>query len=189
MNLKPINNTILFQFVDPVNTKGEFEGGVSAGGIQLQSGHQDSATRPRWVRVTGAGPDVKIVKEGQLALLPALRWTPVIKFNGDKFWKTDATEIVAIVDDNGALVACNTFVLFAQLKNQAMRQVGLLQVVGGINDTPRGKVTAIGDKVDTAELATSTIYYSDVNFFDTFKVGDADVSFIKEDAIIAYEPA
>lgn len=186
MNLKPINNTILFQFVDPVNTKGEFEGGVSAGGIQLQSGHQDSATRPRWVTVTGVGPDVTIVKVGQRALLPALRWTPVIKFDGDKFWKTDATEIVAVIDE-GALVARNAFVLFAQLKNQAMRQVGLLQVVGGINDTPRGKVTAIGDKVETPELVTSTIYYSDVNFFDTFKVGDADVSFIKEDAIIAYE--
>lgn len=188
MNLKPIKNTILFQFNDPVNTKGQFEAQTTASGILLQGGFDDSAKSPRWATVVAIGPDCKYVQPGQEILLPALRWTPVIKHDGTNYWKTDETEVVA-VRTKEAPHTCkpvNDFILFNDQKVAAVRTSGLLYVVGNVDETPRGTVIAVGPGASQELEAGFTLYYDKTNFFDTFQNGNINLAFIKDAKIIVY---
>ena len=187
MSLKPIKNTILFKFIDHVNTKGEFERQRSAGGIYLEAGYDDSAKMPRWAKVVKVGPTCAFVTEGQDILLPALRWTPVINHDGERFWKTDEKEVVATrTSGNLSFVSINDYVVFAERKSTAVRSVGLLAVVGGTNDTPSGSIVSAGSKCDTDLQPSVTVYYDKTNFYDTFDIGQTTYSFVKEEKIIAF---
>lgn len=189
MTITAIRNNVLFTFVDEINSRNEFTKGATDSGIVIAGDTFDaSAKQSRWVKVFAVGPDVKNVKVGDVALLPALRWTEGIKHDGFRFWKTDENEIVAIARGNadGAQpTPLNNWVLFTQNKNGHVRQMGLIAVVGGVTDTPCGTAYAAGPDVEP-EVVGSTIYYSDTNFTDTTKWAGKEFAFIKDENILVY---
>jgi len=188
MTLNPINNNIIFSFVDPVNSKGEFEKGTTESGIILQSSFDDSAKSPRWGNVVSVGPACT-VKVGQQILMPNLRWTSGFTHDGQRLWKTDETQIVATRDNESSkLHMLRNVVAFVQrTADSKMRTVGSLTVIGRNTDTPRGVVIVNGPDCP-AELHRATIYYDDTNFTDMFSHGGFQLAFISDDNILAYTP-
>jgi co-chaperonin GroES (HSP10) len=188
MNIKPIKNNIIFQFVDRVNSQGQFEKDRTDSGIYLQASVDDSAKQPRWVNVVAVGPGCETVKPGMQALLPNLRWTSYFSMDGQKYWKTDEKEVVAVRDSNDS--RCNPladWVIFVERKAAAAKSSFGIVVVGGQEDTQTGLVTHLGPKCMT-ELEKSTIYHAMPNFSDKFQHGGFDLAFIKEENILAYVP-
>lgn len=186
MNIKPINNNIIFTFVDRVNSKGEFEKEQTESGILLQSSFDDSAKSPRWVNVVAVGPECKDIKVGMQALLPNLRWTSYVKVNDQKVWRSDETQAVAYrTSPDSAVVPIGSTVIFTQKKKEAVRSSGMFLLVGGNDDTPSGVAIAVGPEADQ-DLAGATFFYNDTNFTDTFVHGGVEMSFIKDDSILAY---
>jgi hypothetical protein len=96
MKLEAINNHIIFQFIDRVNIKGEFEEGASKGGIVLKSNFRDSSASPRWGKIISAGPDCSdmITKSGCEVLIDNLKWTAGTKFNNTVYWRTDESHVL-----------------------------------------------------------------------------------------------
>lgn len=184
MKLKALNNTFVFTFVDKVNAKGEFERETTESGIVLKSNFDESAKSPRWVKVVTAGEDCKVIKPGMLVLLPNLRWTISTKFLGERVWRSDEEQAAAYQSEAGDVIPMDNFVLFEQLKPETTLPSGII-VMGGNDDTPKGKVVSIGKKV-WSELQSSTMYYNDTNFTDTFTHKGKQLSFIKESDILAY---
>jgi co-chaperonin GroES (HSP10) len=186
MKIIPINNNIIFTFVDRVNAKGEFEREKTESGIYLQSSFDESAKSPRWVNVIAVGPECKTIKVGMQALLPNLRWTSNIKVDGQMVWRSDETQAVAYRETATAdIKPLTNVVLFKQQAKEQMRPSGLLIVVGNSTDSPSGNVVSIGPDADPA-LTGSTIYYDDTNFTDTFSHAGVTLSFIKDDSILAF---
>lgn len=97
MSLVPTRNNIIFQFVESVNTKGQFEETKSTGGIVILGDFDKSAKTSRWARIVRAGHECSeyIKQEGIEILIENLRWTEGIEHNGETFWKTDETQILA----------------------------------------------------------------------------------------------
>ncbi|MGZ8924293.1 MAG: hypothetical protein ACXW2E_00285 [Nitrososphaeraceae archaeon] len=97
MEIKAIHNGILFQFIDHVNTKGQFEEQTSKGGILIIGDFDKSAKQPRWGRVISAGPQCSaIIKQpGCEVLIENLKWTPGAKYNNNMIWKTDEDQVLA----------------------------------------------------------------------------------------------
>ena len=186
MNITAIKRGFVFQFIDAVNSKGEFDKTASSGGILLQGTFDDSAKEPRWVKVISAGSDCKEIKKGDQVMLPALRWTPASTLDGEKIWKSDESE-AALVSDEYGVRAIASYVIFKPIKPEVKKQSGLLIVVGNNTDTPRGEVHAVGPDADQ-DLVDSFIYYNDTNFFETFTSAGVEYAFIKEENILAYKP-
>lgn len=189
MNITAIKKGFLFQFVDAVNTKGEFEKGETDSGIILKATFDDSAKQTRWVNVVAAGSECIDVQVGEQALLPALRWTEASKFEGQKIWKSDETQVAAVRQPGGSFRPISSYVIFKQIKPAVQQQSsGLLIVVSHTaENTPKGEVVSIGPDA-TPELENSYIYYNDPNFFDTFVHDGVEYSFIKDENILMYEP-
>lgn len=186
MKIMPINNNIIFTFVDRVNSKGEFEREKTESGILLQSSFDESAKSPRWVNVVAVGPECKHVKVGMQALLPNLRWTSHIEVEERKVWRSDETQVVAVRDNPTSNISpLTSVVLFKQAEKQQLRSSGLIIVVGNDGNTPSGTVIAVGPDAEPA-LAGATIYYDDTNFTDTFVHNGVTLSFIKDENILAY---
>ena len=189
MKIKAIKKSFVFQFNDAVNSKGEFDNGTTTGGIILQSSFDDSAKQSRWVTVVSSGNDcdVAVFHAGSVVLLPALRWTEASKFEGQKIWKSDETQVVAYVDGD-ALVPLSNYVIFTQNKSTVSQsQSGLLVVVGNVGDTPSGTVVSRGSKAAEELTPGTKFYYHDTNFKDTFEFKGVKYAFIKDDNILAYE--
>jgi co-chaperonin GroES (HSP10) len=100
MKIRAIRDQILFQFVDRVNAKGQFEEAKSKGGIMIIGGFDDSAKQSRWVKVVSIGPDVnpELGKPGIELLIENLKWTAGVKFEGQTLWKTDESMVLAVRD-------------------------------------------------------------------------------------------
>lgn len=186
MKLKALNNTFVFTFVDPVNSKGEFERESTASGIVLKSNFDESAKSPRWVNVVVAGDQCKKIKAGMQVLLPNLRWTIATKFLGERVWRSDEAQAVAYRESpTSEVVPMDDVVLFTPVQPERSLASGII-VMGAPEDTPRGRVLAIGSKV-FEDLNGSTILYNDTNFTDTIRLNGKEVRFIREDAILAFE--
>lgn len=186
MIIKPINNNIIFTFVDRVNTKGEFEKDQTDSGILLQANFDDSAKSPRWVNVIAVGPECKDIQVGMQVLLPNLRWTSGVKVNNRKVWRSDETQVVAHrASPQSEIVPIGNNVLFTQVKKEAERSFGSIILVGGNDDTPSGVAVSVGPKGEQS-LVGATFYYDDTNFTDTFFHGNVELSFIKDDLILAF---
>jgi hypothetical protein len=97
MKIRAIYNQILFQFIDRVNNKGQFEEAKSNGGIIIIGGFDDSAKQARWARVVSLGPDCSDVLRapGVEILIENLKWTEGVSLEGQKLWKTDETQLLA----------------------------------------------------------------------------------------------
>jgi hypothetical protein len=188
MTVRAINNHIIFQFVDPVNTKGEFEEAVSEGGLFIKGGFDKSAKLPRWAKVLTVGKDCKLVTPGVTILLPALRWTEGVKHNDEFIWKTDESQVVGYQDGN-KLVLINKYIRFTPNKEVVSKSASGLLIVSHTGDgTPSGQVVQIADDCEP-ELSNATIYYDSNNFFNTFKFEGEEYSFISEDGVIVFAPA
>lgn len=187
MTIQAIRDNVLFQFVDAINTNNQFVKETTASGIVLAGDTFDSsAKQSRWIKIIAVGPDVKSVKVGDEALLPALRWTEGMKYDGMKFWKTDEREIVCTrTGPESELTPLTNWVLFQQLKTQNVRQVGLIAVFGGVDETPRGRAFAIGPKAEP-ELNGAVFYYSDTNFTETAEHAGMQIAFVRDENILVY---
>lgn len=191
MKIQALKKSLVFRFNDAVTSKGEFNNGTTAGGIILQSSFDDSAKQPRWVTVVSSGGDndPTIFKEGRVVLLPALRWTEASKFEGEKIWKSDSTQVVAY-QSGEKLIPHDNYVIFIQKSQQVSQSAsGLLVVVGSSDDTPSGTVVSAGENAATELTPGATIYYNATNFTDTFEFNGIKHAFIKDDELLAYEPA
>ena len=95
MKLRAIRNHIIFQFVDDLDSKGQFVSKTSFGLI-LPGHHESSANEARWGKVISVGPDCDDVlkQDGCEVLIAPLRWTKGSKFEGKTFWRTDQNEVL-----------------------------------------------------------------------------------------------
>lgn len=189
MKIRAIKKGFVFQFVDAVNSKGEFEKGETDSGIILKATFDDSAKQTRWVNVVAAGDDCTDVAIGVQALLPALRWTEASKLGDQKIWKSDETQVAAVRGSDGKVRPISSYIIFKQIKPAVQQQSsGLLIVVNHVaENTPRGEVVSIGPDA-APELENSYIYYNDANFFETFVHEGVEYAFIKEENVLVYEP-
>lgn len=184
--IKAIKRGIVFQFQEAINTKGEFEQGKSSGGIILQASFDDSAKQSRIVNVVAAGSDCEHIREDMAVLLPALRWTPASTLNGQKVWKSDETQVVAIITETDIKPISN-YVIFTRNKPTVQKSnSGLLVVLGDLGDTANGTVVAVGEKTASELSKGCTIFFNDANFNDTFTHNNTEYAFIKDDEILAY---
>lgn len=96
--LQPIGNTFLFSFLAET-VGGKF---VSKNSGQIILTNQDLDVQgkfARWVKVTAIGSKVTDFNVGDIVLIEALQWTIEYKFNGQSYWKSDDTKVIAIGDD------------------------------------------------------------------------------------------
>lgn len=103
MILKPLGIRFTFTFVDAVvtrsdmdRTRTQFEE-TTESGFTISS-YDEGAKEPRWVIVKDIGPDVVEFGPGDKVLVEALKWSESIEFDGDKFWYSDETVVLAVED-------------------------------------------------------------------------------------------
>lgn len=93
-NIRPIQNHIIFEFVDEtaggVFTQKTKSGLIAVASMQDQKG-------PRWGKVLKVGPTVnEDIKEGEYILIEGGMWTTQQWLeDGTKIWKTDDTKVIA----------------------------------------------------------------------------------------------
>lgn len=192
MTLRTHKNNILFRFLDPVNSKGEFVRQDTSFGLALLPGFDNSAKQPRWCEVLSVGPEVKDVAIGDWILLPALRWTERVEYEGSKFWKTNEEQVVVVRKGGptGVSLTLNNFVLFTPSAPPQQTTASGLIVVGAISDeTASGVVFSTGPDAEQ-ELLNATVYYDGDKFFERVEDRvDVPFAFIKEDNVLLYKPA
>lgn len=185
MHIRALHNTILFQFEDATNNKGEFESSHSS--IWLKASFDESAKRPRWGIVTSAGPDCDDVQPGDRILIPALRWNIGVPFNGQKYWKTDDKQIVLRVRGDDVSIR-NKFVLFTPQAAKADVCSGIIVMYAKQPDSPTGIVWGSAAPFPGEDVAEGlTIRYDDALFEDVFDHDGKSLSFIKQDNILCYD--
>lgn len=190
MQLRPIRNHIVFQFIDEVDNKGQFVK-TTKWGFVIPGHFDNSAKAPRWGTVVGVGPETKHCKVGQQVLINALKWTESAKFDGERIWRTDDTQIVAVRNtvDGKMKVVGNTVVFEREDKVSSSQTQSGIKVIGEEINTPKGTILQIGPDVDKELVEGSTIYFSDQNFFNEFDHKGKKLWYIDEPSIIMYEPA
>lgn len=97
-NIHPVQNHILFQFLDQT-AGGEFTWTNPNGLIQVASTKEQAG--PRWGKVLRTGPTVhEDIKEDTLILIEGGMWTTQQWLpDGTKIWKTDDKKIVATSEE------------------------------------------------------------------------------------------
>lgn len=96
--LRPLGNSILFQFLDETRgAQGSFSERTRSGLIiptlqQTQKGE-------RWGKVVAVAPDVPDVQVGDYILIEPLMWTRNAELDGEKFWKTNADKVMIVSND------------------------------------------------------------------------------------------
>lgn len=97
MEIRAIRNHILFQFIDRVTARGEFEEEKTKSGIIINSHFDTSAKTSRWARIVSLGPDCSnyLRELGCEILIENLKWTKGVPFSGQTVWKTDENQILA----------------------------------------------------------------------------------------------
>lgn len=103
--LRPIKNSILFQFEDKSVRKSDMGRNRSQfaettdWGFETSS-YDESTKKPRWARVKFTGPDVyEDIKIGSRILIEALQWTEGMDFEDEKYWRTNDTKVLIIDED------------------------------------------------------------------------------------------
>jgi co-chaperonin GroES (HSP10) len=97
--LRPLRNTILFQFLDDTSgAKGRFAERTK-GSIIIPVLDSAQHKTDRWGKVVSVGPDVFGVAPGEFVLVKALQWTFASEFEGKKIWKTNDEQVIVVTDD------------------------------------------------------------------------------------------
>ena len=107
MNIRAIHNHILFQFLDRVNSIGQFEEEKTTSGLVILGDHSKSANQPRWAKIISLGPDCsdELRVDGCEILIDNLRWTPGIKYKNEPLWRTDEDQLLGYRYTNDVDVA------------------------------------------------------------------------------------
>ena len=97
MNIRAIHNHILFQFLDRVTSKGEFEEERTQGGLIILSHFDTSAKTSRWAKIISLGPKCSEIlrREGCEILIENLKWTKGVPLDGEMVWRTDEDMLLA----------------------------------------------------------------------------------------------
>lgn len=97
MKLKPLNDSIIFEFVDSIS-QGAFATKTKSGILLSNKNADDNSNTPRWGKVHAIGPDVQDVQVGEYVLVAPLRWTLGFKFEDTMYSKTIEKEVLAVAD-------------------------------------------------------------------------------------------
>lgn len=101
--LEPIENHIIFQFVDEVdrNKRSAFKE-QTEWGFQLGVSLDETTKKARWGVIIGLGPEAKEdgFEVGQMVLIEALMWTRICEYKGVEFSRTDSNNILAIAESD-----------------------------------------------------------------------------------------
>lgn len=98
MNLRPLNNTIMFKFLDSTSgSKGTFTDMHVSGIIILPS--NDKQKVHRWAEAVFVGPKVDGIVPGDFILIESLMWMEGSEVGGQKLWKTDDSKVLAVTND------------------------------------------------------------------------------------------
>ena len=92
--LTPLDDSILFTFIDEVNHAGLFVDSTDSG-IYLGTSHERS-TKARWAKAIACGPQVTEVKPGDNIMIEKLMWTPGFPHDGVKIWRTVEKYVLAV---------------------------------------------------------------------------------------------
>lgn len=191
MQLRLIGNHITFRFNEEVDNKGHFTR-YSEGGFKIPGGFDDSAKSARWATVVDVGPNCKEVKLGDQILIKPLAWSLRFDLNGVMTWRTDEKSLVAVVhpsilsDPSKSFIVMNDFVVFYRLdKPLRTTPSGIAVVTNTADDTANGMVVGIGPEV-FPDIADSMVFFNGTNFFNNFKFGQAQLSFITEKEVIVF---
>ncbi len=98
MKIKPLNDSIIFEFLDTISA-GHFATKTKSGIILGNKNANENAQTPRWGKVHAIGPDVVDVKVGDFILIEALRWTLGFKLDDQNLSKTVEKEVMAIAEN------------------------------------------------------------------------------------------
>lgn len=102
--IHPLRNTVMFKFLDQTaGSKGKFTD-ATASGIILTTGATNQKAH-RWGQVMAVGPKVHGVEVGDYALVQSLMWTEGVVVDGEKLWKTDDQQILAVTNDMNTVYA------------------------------------------------------------------------------------
>lgn len=181
--MQVLANNILFTFVDEVTESGDFKPKNTGGVVQLVGSTDGSARQPREAVAVYVGPDCKSVKPGDHFVIPALRWTQSFKYENTRLWKTDESEIAALVVGD-EIQAVNDFVVFTRHKPTAQTSSLGIILVHQLEDSQRsGIVLNVG--VDVSEIAAQDhIVFFAPTFNDEFHYRAKTFSFVKEKEIL-----
>lgn len=96
MAIKAFSNAVIFQFED--ETKNGYFEQKQESGIYVPPSHDDSAgQRARWATVSAVGEDViDDIAVGGRILVEALKWTEKFTVDGQSYWKTDQSCVLAV---------------------------------------------------------------------------------------------
>lgn len=99
MDLKPLHNHFLFQFLNDITSgliinrnKGQI---IIANAETLEQGKY-----ARWVKVVAIGDDVKDFNVGDVVLVEPGKWTIGFVHNEKRYWKSDDAWVLAIGDES-----------------------------------------------------------------------------------------
>jgi co-chaperonin GroES (HSP10) len=98
MNITPLNDSVIFEFLDTISA-GMFATKTRSGIILGSKNPEENAQTPRWGKVHAVGPDVIDVSVGNFVLIAPLRWTTSFKLDGIELSKTVEKEIMCVADD------------------------------------------------------------------------------------------
>lgn len=95
--LKPLNDVIIFQFIDEIMGQKRAFNDVTESGIVVV-GAASQQRNARWGKVVAAGPDSG-VNIGEFVLIESLQWTFDFKIDDEKHWKTESSRVIAVCDN------------------------------------------------------------------------------------------
>jgi len=99
MNIKAIENNVIFQFVEDV-TQTRFVNSAASGFI-ISSTDNNQTLDPRWGKAISVGPDVTEIKNNDFILIEQGKWTTSFRIGNDRYWKTDDSKIIGVSDIPG----------------------------------------------------------------------------------------
>lgn len=99
MDLKPLHNHFLFQFVNDTTT-----GMISSrnrGQIIIANPEMmEQGKYARWAKVLAIGDDVKDFGVGDIVLIEPGKWTIGFPHGAERYWKSDDRWVLAIGDES-----------------------------------------------------------------------------------------
>lgn len=98
MSLRPLGKSFLFEFMSDT-AQGRFIEKTRSGILLTNQDYELQAKFARWGRVISAGPECEDFKDGDFVLITYGKWTTSVTFEEKKYWKSDATQVLAISND------------------------------------------------------------------------------------------
>jgi co-chaperonin GroES (HSP10) len=104
MALKPLGKSFLFSFTNET-TGGMFIEKNSGRIILTNQDLSEQGKYARWGKVVAVGDEVTDFGVGDYVLIEALQWTTEVKFEGQSYWKSDDSKVIAIGEDESVTYA------------------------------------------------------------------------------------